>query len=141
VSVAGSGQSVVTDSRGQFALESIPVGSNRIQFDNGTRGSVNVGTERGMELKVAVALSGQNATVTCQANRPLGDTNVANACEALDANASGSNTSGSNTGGSNAGGSNTGGSNTSGNNTSGSNTGGSNTSGSNTSGNNTSGSN
>jgi hypothetical protein len=80
VTVTASGQSVVTDNRGQFTLDNTPVGSNQLQFDNGVRGSVNVNTERGMELNVAVTLSGPNASVTCEANRPLADNNAAIAC-------------------------------------------------------------
>jgi len=121
VSVAASGQSVMTDSRGRFALDNTPVGSNRLQFDNGARGSVNVDTQRGMELNVAVALSGPNATVTCQANRPLGDTNVANACDKPDGGNGGNNGNNGSNGGNGGNGGNNGGNGGNGGNNGGSN--------------------
>lgn len=80
VSIANTGQSVVTDSKGQFLLNTA-AGTNQLQFDNGARGSVNVDTAKGMEANVAVALSGQNATLTCLANQPMGATNLTSACD------------------------------------------------------------
>src|SRR5512139_588748 len=79
VSLAGGGQSATTDRRGRFALDDMPAGATQLLFDQGARGSVSIDLTQGMEVNVAVIVSGQSATILCQSQKPLGDTNAANA--------------------------------------------------------------
>jgi hypothetical protein len=79
VTVASTGRNAATDNQGYFAVDT-PAGLNQLLFNQGSRGSVDVTVNQGMQLNVSVAVSAQSATVLCQAQQPMGTSNAEHPC-------------------------------------------------------------
>jgi hypothetical protein len=77
VSLVGGAASAITDEKGHFRLENVPVGSAVLQFEGrgNTRSRLSVDLHAGSELHLAVEVDGETAKVDCEKEAPEGTEN------------------------------------------------------------------